>query len=214
MSAQVSTMREIDLTLARTLRRARELARAVKEDRIAVRAQPRTRIPGPNTYKRMSTGQLAMAALAGMALYDWSRQEQDFFATELENRGHTEALDTWRDETHDLPVDEHGLDTQRFDHLSRSLSVLTITSLENMAGAVDEVILGGDGRVPGALPPAEVIDDMQLTGADPDAIVAYEAGVGASALSPNELLEAQGDQLASPEAAVINLPQSTHEFTL
>ncbi len=42
----------------------------------------------------------------------------------------------------------------------------------------DEVILGGDGRVPGALPPSEVIEDMQITNADPEAIAAYEAGAG------------------------------------
>lgn len=208
------TMREIDLTLARTLKRVRALARAVNNRELAVRAHPRTRTPGPNTYKRMTTGQLAAAALAGAAIYDWSQQEEGFFEAELATRGLDESLATWRDDAHELPADEAGVETPRFDHAADSLAVLTTTGLDNLAGAVDEVILGGDGRVPGALPPVEVIEDMQLTGADPDAIAAYEAGVGASVISPNELIEAQDSPLSAPEATAVNVPESTEDLTL
>lgn len=213
MSSQASTMREIDLTLARALRRVRALAQTVNQQKIVVRAHPRTRIPGPNTYKRMSTGQLAMAALAGAALYDWSRQEQDIFETELENRGLDESLDIWRDDSYDLAGDDEGIALERFDQLSQSLSVLTVNGLENLASAVDEVILGGDGRVPGALPPAEVIEDMQVTGADPDAIAAYEAGVGTSSMSPSDEIEMQGLQPPTREHVTALAPTVEQELT-
>lgn len=208
------TMREIDLTLARTLKRVRALARAVNNRELAVRAHPRTRTPGPNTYKRMTTGQLATAALAGAAIYHWNQQEEGFFEAELATRGLDESLATWRDDAHELPTDETGIETPRFDHTADSMAVLTTTGMDNLASAVDEVILGGDGRVPGALPPAEVIEDMQLTGADPDAIVAYEQGVGASVMSPTDMLD---DQAAAPDLAapaVDNVPVTEEGLSL
>lgn len=208
------TMREIDLTLARTLKRVRALARAVNNRELAVRAHPRTRTPGPNTYKRMTTGQLATAALAGAAIYHWSQQEEGFFEAELATRGLDESLAMWRDDAHELPTDETGIATPRFDHTADSLAVLTTTGLDNLASAVDEVILGGDGRVPGALPPVEVIEDMQLTGADPDAIVAYETGVGASVVSPTEHIDAQGTTPTAPEVTATNVAESTEDMTL
>ncbi|MCQ4624929.1 hypothetical protein KBX18_05040 [Corynebacterium sp. CCUG 69979] len=66
----------------------------------------------------------------------------------------------------------------------------------------DEVILGGDGRVPGALPPSEVIEDMQITNADPEAIAAYEAGAGTSTVSPSDALEQQEPAIEPAQLAV------------
>lgn len=202
MDTQAHTMRQIDITLARALRQARAVARAVEQKRVAVRAHPRTRTPGPNTYKRMSAGQLAAAFLAGEAIYRWSQQEQGFFRDELRDRGFDESLETWQNEHHDIANEDEGIETPRFDHALGSMAVLTSAGLDNLANAIDEVILGGDGRVPGALPPSEVVEDMQLTGADPDAIVAYEAGVGVSPISPTDLLEQQSPQVETAELAV------------
>lgn len=201
-NTQAHTMREIDLTLARALRKARTVARAVQQKQVAVRAHPRTRTPGPNTYKRMSAGQLAAAFLAGEAVYRWSQQEQGFFRDELHNRGFDESLETWQDEQYEPSHRDEGIDTPRFDHSVASLAVLTTAGLDNLANAIDEVILGGDGRVPGALPPAEVIEDMQITNADPDAIVAYETGVGTSPISPADLLDEQAPQMETADLAV------------
>ncbi|MHA2788324.1 hypothetical protein ACXZ66_04115 [Corynebacterium sp. S7] len=208
------TMRQIDLTLARALIRAREIARRVEQQEIPVRTKERTRTPGPHTYKRMSVGELSMAALGGVAVYHWSQQEQGFFESELNNRGFDESLATWRDPNHDLPIEEEALATDRFDHLSETVSVVTPSSLDGMAAAVDEVVLGGDGRVPGALPPVEVIEDMQITGADADAIAAYEIGVGTSAVSPSEQIDAQATDALSEELVVDNELTQDHDLIL
>lgn len=221
MSKKAHTMREIDNTLARALKRARDLERRVEREEIAVRRRERTRTLGPNTYKRMSAGELAMAALGGAVLYHWSQQEQGFFEAELNDRGFEQSLATWQDPEYKLPSGlsalrdgDTPLETERFDQLSESTSVLTPHSLDNMAAAIDEVVLGGDGRVPGALPQAEVIEDMQITGADPDAIAAYEAGAGTSMVSPSESIEVQGPQATSEEMFVSNEQTSDRDLTL
>lgn len=201
-NTRAHTLREIDLTLARALKQARAVARAVEQKQVAARAYPRTRTPGPNSYKRMSAGELAAAFLAGEALYRWSHQEQGFFHDELHNRGFEESLATSQDEQYEPANDDDRIDTPRFDHTVASLAVLTTAGLENLADSIDEVILGGDGRVPGALPPAEVIEDMQITNADPEAIAAYEAGVGTSTVSPSDALEQQEPAIEPAELAV------------
>lgn len=208
------TMREIDLTLARALRKARTIARAVEQKHIAVRAHPRTRTPGPNTFKRMSAGQLAAAFLAGEAVYRWSKQEQGFFRDELHNRGFDESLATWQDEQYNPDAHKEGIDTPHFDHTLGAMTVLTTAGLDNLANSIDDVILGGDGRVPGALPPSEVIEDMQITNAEPDAIAAYEAGVGASPVSPSDLIDQQEPQMESVDMTVEDVAEQQDAPTL
>lgn len=192
MSPRHTTMCEIDLTLARTLKKVRELEARVATQRITVRAHPRTRVPGPLTYARMSTGQLAMAALAGAAIYHWSQQEQQFFEDELLSRGFDQALATWKgNDTAEVIDGETAVETPRFDQLASRITILTSNGLDNLAGAVDEVILGGDGRIPTALSPAETIEDMHLAGMDGEAIAAFEEGVGTSTISPTDEIDAQ-----------------------
>lgn len=187
------TMREIDLILARTLKKVRQLEARVATQRIAVRTYPRTRTPGPLTYARMSTGQLAMAALAGTAIYHWSEKEQSFFEKELQSRGLSEALKVWQGNEPSTELKNTTIpETPRFDALIDRITVLTSNGLDNLAGAVDEVILGGDGRVRTALSPAEVIEDMHLAGMNPEIIAAFEEGVGTSTVSLTEEIGAQG----------------------
>lgn len=192
--------RQIDLTLARTLQRLRDLHDRITHHHIAVRVPPRTRTPGPNTYAHMSTGHLAVAALAGAAIYHWSQQEQQFFDNELAARGFDESLAAWHGQTlSPTEVDEH-TPTPRFDTTVETLRVITAASLDTLAEAIDEVILGDDGRIPGALSPAEVVEDMSITGMETDAIAAYETGVGTSTAS---LTDAAAAQQAAPAASVV-----------
>ena len=208
------TAREVDLTLARALRRARALARAVENGQVAARPAHRTRTPGPNSYKRMTAGQLVTAALGGAVLYAWSKQEEQTFERELANRGFEESLASWREDATVTDNDAGSLATDRFDQAFDRLSVVTVGSLETLAVALDEVLLGNDGRVDGALPASEVIEDMQITGAHPDAVAAYEEGVGVSAVSPTDQLVEQGHQPAVATAGVSNVPAREDDLTL
>lgn len=207
-----ATIREIDLTVARTLKKVRELEARVATQRITVRAYPRTRVPGPLTYARMSTGQLAMAALAGAAIYQWSQQEQDFFEGGLESRGFDQALSAWKGNDPVSEIEgEKALDTPRFDQLASQLTLLTSNGLDNLAGAVDEVILGGDGRVPTALSPAEVTEDLHLAGMDDEAIAAFEEGVGTSTVSPSEEIDSQTDGNTQQEETSLTYEQTNEQ---
>lgn len=187
-SHSYSTMQEIDQTLARILRRVRQMEARVANDQIAVRVYPRTRIPGPLSYARMSTGRLAMSAFAGAAVYHWSCQEQNTFKQELQSRGFKKSLDTWHGEA---VAGEGGLATPRFDFLAEHIVWLTNNTLDNLAGAIDEVIVSGDSHVLMALSPSELIDDMRLAGMDTEAIMAFEEGVGTSTVSPTEQIDIQ-----------------------
>lgn len=208
------TMREIDITLARALRQAQGLAAAVRAEQLAAVPRQRSRTPGPNTYKRMSTGQLATAALAGMVIYGWSRQEEDIFTAELNNRGLGESLAVFQDPDYEPPANEAGIDNNFADHAD-ALRVLTIDGLDSLAGAIDEVILGGDGRVPGALPPAEVIDDLAVMGADPEAIAAYDQAVGAGYTSPTDTVVQQAaNQPATAYEQTTTVPEQQQGLTL
>ncbi|WP_147291514.1 hypothetical protein [Corynebacterium senegalense] len=208
------TAREVDLTLARALRRARALARAVENGQVAARPAHRTRTPGPNSYKRMTAGQLVTAALGGAVLYAWSKQEEQTFERELANRGFEESLARWREDATVTDDDAGSLATDRFDQAFDRLSVVTVGSLETLAVALDEVLLGNDGRVDGALPASEVIEDMQITGAHPDAVAAYEQGVGVSPVSPTDALTEQGPLEPTPASELGYSSEATDDLAL
>lgn len=173
------TVPEIDRTLARVLRRIRVLEREVPH-----RLQPPTRPFGPNSFRRSSAGNLVTAALVGLAVGRWSQglnlPEERFFEEELERRGFDKSLATWRGEESEEEDDTVLLGTDHFDQHADHASVLTMNGLDSMASAFDRALLGGDAHEAGALSPAEVIEDMQAAGMHPDAIEAYESGVGAS----------------------------------
>ena len=220
MPTNTMSTREVDLILARVLRKVRALENAARAGRIRTRAHQRSRTFGPHTYKRLSAGQLAMAALAGTTLYAWTRQEENFFTDELANRGFDNALHAWKNPEHEPAVDtiaamdETAVDTERFDRATDLLSSLSIATLENLAQAVDEVILGNDNRVEGALPPAEVIEDMQITGADPEAIDAFATAVGTSPVSPTYILQSQQPQPNTYTHTPTNIPARENNLTL
>ncbi|MCQ9334498.1 hypothetical protein NQ042_10520 [Corynebacterium phoceense] len=152
-----------------------------------------------------------MAALAGVAMYSWGKREQDFFTHELDRRGLDESRNAWLNTDYEVPSDEPGLDTPRFDSFSDAQTVLTVGSLDTLAAAIDDVIVGDDGRVPGALPSVEVLEDLHLTGASPEAIEAFEEGTEISDISPSDLLETQPTKEPSleytpPEETLDNAP--------
>lgn len=176
------TVREIDKTLARVLRRVRALEREVPH-----RLRPPTRPLGPNSFRRSSAGQLATAALVGLAVGRWSQglnlPEEHFFEDELERRGFEKSLATWRGEDTAEDSDTVLLGTDRFDQHADRVSALTRNGLDGMALALDQVFLGGDEHMSGALTPAELTEDMQAVGMHPEAVEAFEIGVGAFDIS-------------------------------
>lgn len=184
------TVREIDKTLTRVLRRVRALEREVPH-----RLRPPTRPLGPNSFRRTSAGHLVTAALAGLAVGRWSQglnlPEERFFEAELERRGLEKSLATWRGEDTAEDSDTILLGTDHFDQHADHTTVITVNSLAGMASALDRVFLGGDGHEPSALSPAELIEDMQAVGMHPDAVAAYGSGIGASEVSITDELAHQ-----------------------
>lgn len=80
-----------------------------------------------------------------------------------------------------------------FETRLSQLGTLTHHSLDNLCEALDRVAFGDDGRTPGALSPAEVIEDMEATGMPEEAIDAYAAAVGTSDTSLSQDLAVQGE---------------------
>ena len=91
------------------------------------------------------------------------------------------------------------------------MTLLTSNGLDNLAGAVDEVILGGDGRVPTALSPAEVTEDLHLAGMDDEAIAAFEEGVGTSTVSPSDEIDSQADGNTQQEETSLTYEQTNEQ---
>lgn len=175
-----------------------------------VRLQPRTRPYGPHSYAHMTTGQLVGAALTGVALHDWlndkDHPEQRFFEEDLERRGFTESLNAWNNDEDDTThsFDNTTADMSKAETRMDNLGELTVQALENIEGAIDEVFFGDDGRTPGALSPAEVIEDMESAGVSQDVIEAYQTGVGNSDISLSEDL---AERNLSPQTGI-----SEHEY--
>lgn len=187
MTPTRSSRSEIDRSLARALRLIRQAAASSRRHTLR---RP-TRAAGPATYRHLTPGQLASAALAGLVVGQWAEREgaDRFFVAELQRRDMTESWAAWDNDAatvSDTPLGE-------FETRLSQLGTLTHHSLDNLCQALDKVAFGDDGRTPGALSPAEVIEDMEATGMPEEAIDAYAAAVGASDTSLSQDLAVQGE---------------------
>lgn len=187
MTPTRSSRSEIDRSLARALRLIRQAAGSSRRHTL----RQSTRAAGPATYRHLTPGQLASAALAGLVVGQWAEREgaDRFFVAELQRRGMTESWVAWDNDAatvSDTPLGE-------FETRLSQLGTLTHHSLDNLCEALDRVAFGDDGRTPGALSPAEVIEDMEATGMPEEAIDAYAAAVGTSATSLSQDLAVQGE---------------------
>lgn len=187
MTPTRSSRSEIDRSLARALRLIRQAAASSRRHTLR---RP-TRAAGPATYRHLTPGQLASAALAGLVVGQWAEREgaDRFFVAELQRRDMTESWAAWDNDSanvSDTPLGE-------FETRLSQLGTLTHHSLDNLCEALDKIAFGDDGRTPGALSPAEVIEDMEATGMPAEAIDAYGAAVGASDTSLSQDLAVQGE---------------------
>ncbi|PLW00139.1 hypothetical protein BRL53_05240 [Corynebacterium ulcerans] len=175
MSAQDRA--EIDRTLARILQKIRRLDKAIPH-----RLPMRTRPFGPATFAHMTAGQLAGAALMGVSILGWSNNKQTiekkFFEEELQRRDFSESLNTWRGS--ERSTNQVFTDLRHAETKLDSMATMAVHHLEQFEQAVDDVIFGDDGRLRGALTPAEVLSDLEAVGAPDEAIDAFANGVGPS----------------------------------
>lgn len=192
MTKKNLSLQQVDVTMAKVLHTLRQIRRHIEAGKLKTAPVHRTRTPGPLSYQRMSLGQLATAALAGAVLYHWSAQEQDVFDQEMQDRGLLESMKAWHTDAPDPGFDSLGaLAMPRFDALATRLRAVTATSIQHLAGAIDEVLQENHYPPLKALSPAELLEDMHLAGMDPEAIEAFEKGVGSSIVSPNDEIRTQ-----------------------
>lgn len=205
MTPTRSSRAEIDRSLARALRLIRQAAVSTRRHTLR---EP-TRSAGPATYRHLTPGELATAAFAGLVIGQWASREgaDNFFVAELQRRGLTESWTTWDNDS--AVVSE--TDLGEFETRLSQLGTLTSYSLDNLCESLDKVVFGDDGKVHGALSPAEVIEDMEATGTAREAIDAYAAAVGTSETSLSEDLAVQVESPQSLNA--VELPAESLEET-
>lgn len=184
----------VDASTARTIR---NLRRALHAERVR-RFPPRTIQPGPNALTRMAGGALAVEGCR--ALIEENEQSRTWVIDDFNRRGMAESAAAIADSFEDNMAfaDEDGHDF-RFSARDGELSRYSVERLGKDISAV----AGDDAREVTALSPAEVIEDLEAQGADPEAIDSYALAVGDSDISPSDQLvdqfqEETSETLESP----------------
>lgn len=176
----------VDASTARTIR---NLRRALHAERVR-HFPPRTIQPGPNALTRMAGGALAVEGCR--ALIEENEQSRTWVIDDFNRRGMAESAAAIADSFEDNMAftDEDGHDF-RFSSRDGELSRY---SVERLGKDISAAAGDDDAREVTALSPAEVIDDLEAQGADPEAIEAYALAVGDSDVSPSDELVAQLQQ--------------------
>lgn len=176
----------VDASTARTIR---NLRRALHAERVR-HFPPRSVQPGPNALTRMTGGALAVEGCR--ALIEENEQSRNWVIDDFTRRGMAESAAAIGDSFDEnlAFTDEDGQDL-RFSAPDGELSRY---SVERLGKTITATAGDDDAHEVTALSPAEVIDDLEAQGADPEVIEAYALAVGDSDVSPSDELVAQLQQ--------------------
>lgn len=202
------TIRRVDTHLATTVRRLRTMARSAHTTTyVTVRSMR----PGPNLLKHMSVGLLAAEATRAWISNNTDTALLPMIAAELKDRGFNDTAAAVIDaSTTDAIVPEVDDIFDTNAHMDTKLAIVA-TAIDRIADIVDNY----DRH---AMSNKEVLDDLSIMNAPPEAIDAYAQALGSSDTPPSVTVATELDNsshgIIREQTPILTPPEREQEMSL